>query len=95
MEEEPLTKSEFVERVATRMNKRRKDAAEWVEAVLDEIREGLKEGEKVQLIPFGSFDVRERRGREGRNPRTGEKIQIEDRRVTVFTAGKALRDALE
>lgn len=90
-----MTKSEFVERVATRMNKRRKEAAEWVEVVLDEIREALKEGEKVQLIPFGSFDVRERKGREGRNPRTGEKLQIAERRVTVFTAGKALRDALE
>lgn len=90
-----MTKSEFVERVANRLNKRRKEASEWVEVVLDEIREALKEGEKVQLIPFGSFEVRERKGREGRNPRTGEKIQIADRRAAVFTAGKSLRDALE
>lgn len=90
-----MTKAEFVERVANRLNRRRKEAAECVEAVLDEIRLALQEGEKVQLIPFGSFEVRERKGREGRNPRTGQKIHIDDRRIAVFTAGKALRDALD
>jgi nucleoid DNA-binding protein len=90
-----VTKAEFTERVANRLGIRRKEAATVVEAVLAEIADSLAEGEKVQLIPFGSFQVKERKGRDGRNPRTGEKIHIEDRRVTVFTAGKALRDLLE
>lgn len=90
-----MTKAEFTENIASRLGLRRKEAARVVEAVLQEITESLQRGEKVQLIPFGSFQIRERRGREGRNPRTGEKIEIDGRRVTVFTAGKSLRDALE
>lgn len=90
-----MTKAEFTERVANRLGVRRKQAAAVVEAVLSEITDLLQEGEKVQLIPFGSFQVRERKGREGRNPRTGEKIAIGERRIPVFTAGKALRSALD
>jgi len=89
-----MTKAEFTERIAARLNVRRKDAAAMVEAVRAEITESLGRGERVQLIPFGSFEVRERKEREGRNPRTGERISIEGRRVAVFQAGKTLRDAL-
>lgn len=66
-----------------------------LEGFVVELTDALQRGEKVQLIPFGSFEVRSRKGREGRNPRTGEKIQIADRRVAVFQAGKVLREALE
>jgi DNA-binding protein HU-beta len=89
-----LTKADFTERIASRLNLRRKEAATVVEAVLGEIIECLAEGEKVQLIPFGSFAVRERKQREGRNPRTGEAIHIDERKVAVFVAGKSLRDAV-
>jgi DNA-binding protein HU-beta len=90
-----VTKFEFTERIASRLGVRRKEAANVLEAVLDEIAQALNEGEKVQLIPFGSFDIRDRKPREGRNPRTGEKISIESRRVPVFQAGKGLRDAIK
>jgi len=90
-----LTKAEFTDNIANRLGVRRKEAATVVEAVLAEVIDLLQKGEKVQLIPFGSFQVRERRGREGRNPRTGEKIKIKERRVPVFTPGKALREAIE
>lgn len=89
-----MTKAEFTENIADRLGLRRKEAAAVVEAVLTEITELLHDGTKVQLSPFGSFHVRERKGRQGRNPRTGEKIIISGRRVPVFTPGKSLRDAL-
>ncbi|MBM3464546.1 MAG: HU family DNA-binding protein [Armatimonadetes bacterium] len=90
-----MTKAEFTEKIASRLSLRRREAAGVLEAVLAEISEALQRGEKVQLIPFGSFEVRERKGREGRNPRTGEKIDIKGRRVAVFQAGKGLRDVVE
>lgn len=89
-----MTKAEFTERIASRLNLRKKEAATVLEAVLDEIAESLERGEKVQLIPFGSFEVKERKEREGRNPRTGEKISINGRRVATFQPGKGLREAV-
>ena len=89
-----MTKAEFVDRLASRLQMRKKEAAAVLDAVLTEIEESLKEGEKVQLIPFGSFEVRERKAREGRNPRTGASITIEGRKVAAFNAGKGLRDSL-
>ena len=62
--------------------------------MLLEIQNALQAGEKVQLIPFGSFVVRDRKAREGRNPKTGAKIKIAARRVPAFSAGKALREAV-
>ncbi len=65
-----------------------------VDLLLEEIKGALQAGDKVQLIPFGSFLVRERKAREGRNPKTGAKIKIAARRVAAFSAGKGLRDAV-
>ena len=62
--------------------------------LLDEIKAALQAGDKVQLIPFGSFVVRDRKKREGRNPKTGEKLIIAARRTPAFRAGKSLRDAV-
>ena len=89
-----MTKAEFTDRLADRLGVRRKEAASILDSLLTEISKALQQGEKVQLIPFGSFEVRERKAREGRNPRTGEKIQISGRKVVVFQAGKAVREAL-
>lgn len=73
----------------------KKDAAGAVDAVLDTITESLKAGEKVQLIGFGNFEVRDRAARKGRNPQTGEEIQIAASKVPAFKPGKALKDLVQ
>jgi len=72
----------------------RRQIGEIVEMFLDEIKTALQKGDKVALTPFGSFVVRHRRKREGRNPKTGETITIAARKVPAFQAGKALKDAV-
>ncbi|MBR3766872.1 MAG: HU family DNA-binding protein [Clostridia bacterium] len=73
----------------------KKDADVAVKAVLDGITEALKKGEKVQLIGFGTFEVRERAEKEARNPRTGETIKVAATKVPAFKAGQALKDAVK
>ncbi len=93
-----MTKSELVEAVAGKLKITKKLAAGTVDAVFGTIMETLSKGDKdvkVQVIPFGSFSKRFRKAREGRDPRTGEKIQISERTVPVFTPGKALKDAVD
>jgi nucleoid DNA-binding protein len=89
-----LTKAELVESIATEFELSKRRSGEIVDKVLDDIKAALQAGEKVQLIPFGSFLVRHRNAREGRNPKTGAKIKIPARKVPAFTAGKGLRDAV-
>ena len=66
-----------------------------VDALFETIQEALQAGEKVQVIGFGNFEVRERAARKGRNPQSGEEIQIEASKVPAFKAGKALKDAVK
>ncbi|KRI89085.1 DNA-binding protein [Acinetobacter baumannii] len=73
----------------------KKDATKAVEAVFDAITEALKDGEKVQLIGFGNFEVRERAARKGRNPQTGEEIEIAASKVPAFKPGKALKEDIQ
>jgi len=89
-----MTKTQLSEKVAIKANLRKKQAAAAVEAVLEAVKEALAKGEKVQLIPFGSFAVRSRAAREGRNPRTGDKIKIKASKVPTFRPGKALKEAV-
>jgi DNA-binding protein HU-beta len=89
-----LTKADLVESLANEFELSKRQAGEMVDLLLDEIKAALQAGDKVQLIPFGSFLVRDRKAREGRNPKTGAKIKIAARRVPAFTAGKGLRDAV-
>jgi DNA-binding protein HU-beta len=89
-----LTKAELVEALAEEAELSKRQVGEIVELLLDEITNALRKGEKVQLIPFGSFVVRSRKKREGRNPKTGEKLMIPARKVPAFQAGKGLRDAI-
>lgn len=70
-------------------------ATEVVETIISTIKDALKRGEKVQLVGFGTFRVKERKGRVGRNPRTGESVDIPTKRVPLFKAGKALKDAVK
>lgn len=72
-----------------------KDAEKAVKAVFDAVTDSLAKGEKVQLIGFGTFDVRARAAKEARNPRTGETIKVEATKVPVFKAGQALKDAVK
>jgi DNA-binding protein HU-beta len=89
-----LTKADLVDTVSEESELSKRQAGEIVDLVLDSIRNALAKGDKVQLIPFGSFVVRERKKREGRNPKTGAKLVIPARKVPAFTAGKGLRDAV-
>jgi DNA-binding protein HU-beta len=88
-------KAELIESVveATGLNKKQSTAA--VDAVFSSIQETLAKGEKVQLIGFGNFEVRDRAARTGRNPQTGEEIQIAASKVPAFKPGKALKDAVK
>ena len=89
-----MTKTEFVDQVADRARLSKKDAADAVEAFLETIEDALKRGSDVNLSGFGKFSVSDRSAREGRNPATGETIQIAASRVPKFTAGAALKKAL-
>ncbi len=89
-----MTKADLVDKLADEFELSKRRAGDVVDAILNEIRDALRAGDKVQLIPFGSFLVRDRKAREGRNPKTGAKIKIAARRVPAFSAGKGLRDAV-
>lgn len=90
-----MTKSEFVDQVADRAGLSKKQAGDAVEAVLDTIGDTLKRGSDVTFSGFGKFHVAERGAREGRNPSTGEKIQIAASKVPRFTAGSSLKNSLK
>jgi DNA-binding protein HU-beta len=89
-----LTKADLVDAVANEFELSKRLSGEILDLMLEEIKSALQSGDKVQLIPFGSFLVRDRKAREGRNPKTGAKIKIPARRVPAFTAGKGLKDAV-
>ncbi|CEP68385.1 Histone-like bacterial DNA-binding protein [Moorella glycerini] len=89
-----MNKMDLVASVAEKTDLTKKDAEKVVSAVLASIEEALAQGDKVQLVGFGTFEIKERAARIGRNPRTGEEIEIAATRVPVFKAGKALREAV-
>ncbi len=89
-----MNKSEFIDRVADLADMSKTDAGSAVDAVFDAITESLKKGDDVRLVGFGTFSAAKRKAREGRNPRTGEKIQIKASIQPKFSAGKGLKDAL-
>ncbi len=88
-------KAELIESVATATGLTKKDATAAVDAVFTSIQESLSKGDKVQLIGFGNFEVRERAARKGRNPQTGEEIEIPASKVPAYKPGKALKDAVK
>ena len=89
-----MNKTQLIEAVAAKADLKKKDAEAAVNAVTAAIAEALKAGDKVQLVGFGTFEVKTREAREGRNPRTGEKITITASKHPAFTAGKALKDSV-
>lgn len=88
-------KAELISDIAEKTKSSKKEATDMLNVVLETIQEHLTQGNGVRLIPFGSFEVRERKGRTGRNPRTGQEIKIDARKVPAFKPGKALRDAVQ
>ncbi|MCL6442691.1 MAG: HU family DNA-binding protein [Alicyclobacillus sp.] len=90
-----MNKSELIQAVAERTNMTKKDVGLIVETVFDVISDALAQGEKVQLVGFGNFEIRERAARRGRNPQTGETIEIAASKIPAFRAGKALREGVQ
>jgi DNA-binding protein HU-beta len=86
-----MTKAIIIDKVSELTGMSRKDAIAAVEIFLDAIKDGLKSGEKVSLVGFGTFYVKHKRPRNGRNPRTGEQIQIPPKQIATFKPGKAFR----
>jgi DNA-binding protein HU-beta len=89
-----LNKAELIGSVAEKAGMSKKDAEKAFNAVFASVSDALANGEKVQLVGFGTFEVRERAARTGRNPQTGEEIQIAASRVPAFRAGKVLKDSV-
>jgi len=90
-----LNKAELVSAVAEKADMSKKDAEKAVKAVFEVIEESLAQSEKVQLVGFGTFEVKDRAERTGRNPQTKETIMIPAAKVPGFKAGKALKDAVQ
>ena len=87
-----MNKSDLVAVVAEKLGATKRDAEASLNAVVEAITESLVKGEKIQLVGFGSFEVRKRAARKGRNPQTKEEIKIPASKAPVFKAGKALKD---
>lgn len=90
-----MNKTDLINSVIEATELSKKDATKAVDAIFYSITESLKNGENVQLIGFGNFEVRERAARKGRNPQTGEEINIAASKVPVFKPGKALKEAVK
>ena len=89
-----MNKTELVAAVAEQAGLSRKDAEAAVKAFTDVVADALKNGDKIQLVGFGTFEVSERAAREGRNPQTGKTMTIAACKAPKFKAGKALKDAI-
>lgn len=89
-----MNKGDFVAAIAESADMTKADAERAVEAVFSVVKQALKSGDSISLVGFGTFSVRKRAARTGRNPRTGDTITIKASKVPAFKAGKALKDAI-
>ncbi len=89
-----MNKTQLIQKIAENGNMTKKDAEVALKAVIDAISDGVAAGEKVQVSGFGSFDVKARDARMGRNPKTGEAVEIAASKRVVFTAAQVLKDKL-
>ena len=89
-----MNKAELTAAIVKKTGFTKKDAEKALSAVTDVVAEALKKGDKVQIVGFGSFEVRKRPARVARNPRTGEQIKIAASKAPVFKAGKGLKDSV-
>ncbi len=90
-----MTKAELIESIAKKGDFKKKDAEKALSAFTDSVTEALKNGDKVQIVGFGTFEVRERKARDLINPRTKEKIHQDAKKAPAFKAGKNLKSAVE
>ena len=90
-----MNKADLIQAVAEESGLTKKESAVAVDAIFNSISDSLAKGENVQLVGFGTFEVRSRKAREGRNPATGEAIKIKAAKVPAFKAGKALKDKVK
>ncbi len=90
-----MNKAELIEAIVAKADLSKKDAEAALNATVEAIKEALKAGDKVQLVGFGTFAVKARAARTGRNPKTGEAIAVAAAKVPTFAAGKALKDAVQ
>lgn len=90
-----MNKAELIAAIAEKAELSKKDSEKAVNAFIEAVTEGLQKGEKIQLVGFGGFEVKQRAARLGRNPKTKEAIQIPASKVPVFKAGKAFKDAID
>ena len=90
-----INKSELTQEVSAKLNSKQNEAEKVIDALIESIKDNLAKGEKVQIIGFGSFEVRNRAARKGRNPQTGETLTIPATKVPAFKPGKALKDAVK
>ena len=90
-----MNKAELIAAVAASAKVSQKEAATVIAAVMDEIKDALKKGDKVSLVGFGSFEVKNKPERKGKNPRTGEIISIPASKVPTFKAGQGLKNAVK
>lgn len=90
-----MTKADLIEKIAAGAGLSKADASRALDSTLDAIKASLKKGQKVTLVGFGTYSVTKRKARKGRNPRTGQVINIPAAKTPKFTAGKALKDALK
>jgi integration host factor subunit alpha len=90
-----VTRADLAEAVHRELGVSRQDSADLVQAMLEEISDALAKGEPVKLSSFGAFNLRDKNGRVGRNPKTGEEVPIEPRRVLVFKPSQVLKDRVD
>lgn len=89
-----MTKAELIAQVAEKSELSKKDAEKAIAAVVSSVTDALVAGDKVQLVGFGTFEVRDRKEKESKNPKTGEKIIVPAKKAPAFKPGKALKDAV-
>lgn len=89
-----MNKQQLIDSVSERANLTKKDAEKAINAVIDSIKGALNEGDKVALVGFGTFEVRTRAERSGRNPQTGEQIKVPGGKVPAFKPGKELKESV-
>ncbi len=89
-----MNKAALIDKLASKTGMTKKAASEALDTILETVVDALKRGEKVTITGFGTFEVRSRKARTGRNPQTGEEITIPARKVAAFRAGKALKESV-
>ena len=90
-----MTKTELIDKISSGAGLSKADASRALDSTLEAVKASLKKGQKVTLVGFGTFAVTKRKARKGRNPRTGQVINIPAAKIPKFTTGKALKDAVK